>query len=232
MKARQRLVHFMQLISAMLIAGSLLCPNSHASQTDASHDAGVTEQTHNFYQTQQHQPVDEPARADHYLAQNEDGLSPARERWQSLSPEQKRQYRERMQRWKRLTPEQKERIKNRYEKFKKLPPEKQAQIRKNWRRYKRLDDDQRRVVREKYKRWKNLSEAQKQQIRERRRRYKKMTPEQRRRLQENRKRWQELSPEQKRRLREQNRKRRMHNQDGSQQHSQNYRRQQGARRRN
>ena len=40
MKVRQRLVDFMQLISAMLIAGSLLCPNSHASQTDASHGAG------------------------------------------------------------------------------------------------------------------------------------------------------------------------------------------------
>ena len=232
MKTRQRLVHMMQFISAMLIVGSLSCPSSHARETDAPQDAGVTEQSHIFYQTQRHQAVDEHARSYHYLAQNEEGVSPARERWKNLSPEQKRQYRERLQRWKRLTPEQKERIKNRYEHFKNLPPEKQTRIRKNWQRYKRLDEGQRRIIQEKYKRWKNLSEAQKQQIRERRQRYKKMTPEQRRRLQENRKRWQELSPEQKRRLREQNRKRRMQNQDGPQQYNPNHRRPQGTRRRN
>ena len=296
MKTSQRLVHMMPLIPAMLIAGSLLCPNSHAVQTETSQDTAVTEKVTRIHlknrilvqdcggaefetggillyvedlrpsryirsdgesrnagkrgtnpaeggrpkdifemgsnKAQRRQVVDDRSHARGYLAQNEEGASQARERWKNLSPEQKRQYRERLKRWKQLTPEQKAKIKNRYERFKNLPPEKQALVRENWRRYKRLDEGQRRVIRQKYKRWKNLSEAQKQQIRERRSRYKKMTPEQRRRLQENRKRWQKLSPEKKRQLRERNRKRRLQNQDGPQRYNQNRRRPQGARRRN
>ena len=182
MKAKQRWVHRIQLILVVLIFSSLLCPTSHAIQTDPSQKAGVREQTLTLYPVQRWQAVDDGARFHFYLAQNEEGVSRAREKWKNLSPEQKRKYRERLQRWKRLTPEQKAKIINRYEQFKNLPPEKKAQIRENWRRYKRLDEGQRRVIREKYKRWKNLSEAQKQQIRERRRRYKEMTPEQRRRM--------------------------------------------------
>jgi hypothetical protein len=232
MKDRQRLVHMMPFIPALLMVGSLLCQNSHAIETDVSQDSGVTKQAHILYRAQRRQAVDDNARSHRYLAQNAEDVSQARERWQNLSPEQKRQYRKRLQRWKQLTPEQKATIKNRYEHFKNLPPEKQTRVRENWRRYKRLDEGQRRVIRQKYQRWKNLSEAQKQQIRERRRRYKKMTPEQRRRLQENRKRWQELSPEEKRQLREKNRKRRLQNQDGPQQYNRNLRQPQGARLRN
>jgi hypothetical protein len=217
-----------QFIPAMLIVGSLLCPNSHAIQTDVPQDAGGTEQKHILYQTQRRQTVDDRPRSPYHLAQNDEGVSQAREKWKNLSPEQKRQYRERLKRWKQLTPEQKEKIKNRYNHFKNLPPEKQAQVRENWRRYKILDEVQQRAIRQRYERWKNLSEAQKQQIRERRRRYKKMTPDQRRRLQENRKRWQELPPEQKRQLRERNRKQRLQNQDGSQGYNRNIRRPQGT----
>jgi hypothetical protein len=231
MKDRQQLVHMMQFVPIILIVGSLLCPTSHAIQTDVPQDAGGTEQNPILYETQRRQAVDDRPGSPYHLAQNDEGVSQARDKWKTLSPEQKRQYRERLQRWKQMTPEQKAKIKNRYERYKNLSPEKQTRIRENWQRYKRLDEGQRRVIRQKYKRWKNLSEAQKQQIRERRRRYKKMTPEQRRRMQENRKRWQKLSPEKKRQLREKNRKRRLQNEDGPQRYNLNRQRPQGNRRR-
>lgn len=232
MNARQHWIHMIPLFTALLIGGSPLCPNSYAIQTTLPDDIGVTKPTLIPNQAQHHQVVDDRNASHHYLARNEEDMARARERWKNLSPEQKRQYRERLKRWKQLTPEQKAEIKKRYQRFKNLPPEKQARVRENWRRFQSLDEKQRRVIRQKYKRWKNLSEAQKQKIRERRRRYKQMTPEQRRRLHENRKRWQNLSPEEKRQLRERIRDRRLQNQDGPQGYNPNRRQPQGGRRRN
>ncbi|MGD1972180.1 MAG: DUF3106 domain-containing protein, partial [Desulfobacterales bacterium] len=90
----------------------------------------------------------------HYVAQSAKNGSSARQKWNGLSPEQKRQYRQRLKRWKQLTPEQKAQIKARYERFKSLPPEKQNRIRNNWRRYQQLEPSQRQNVRQRYQRWK------------------------------------------------------------------------------
>ncbi len=213
--------------SAILLMAALVSPAAHAAQTDVSGPEPATAQRfkrHAYSPLNPHRQVrNQPDDFRPYLAQNEEDGSSARQRWQNLSPEQKRQYRQRLNRWKQLTPEQKARIKARHDRFKNLPPEQQQRIRNNWRRYQQLDASERRAVREKYKRWQNLSEEQKQRIRERRRRFENMTPEQRERLLEKRKRWQNLSPEKKRQLREEYRKRRLHNQNGPRRYNRNQR---------
>ena len=59
MKARQRWIHMIQLLTAVLIVGSLLCPNSHAVQTNLTTDIVVKEPTHILNQAQHRKLVDD-----------------------------------------------------------------------------------------------------------------------------------------------------------------------------
>lgn len=55
---------------------------------------------------------------------DEDRFENARQKWEEMSPEQKKQYRARMDKWKNLDPQEKKKIRQRFDQYKKMPPEK------------------------------------------------------------------------------------------------------------
>ena len=125
-----------------------------------------------------------------------------RERWESLTPQQKQELKARLQKWNSLSQEEKDKVWEKFKKYKDLSPEKKERIRKNWAEVGKLSKEQKRDLIKKHERWKSLSREQKDKILEKVRRFKEMSPEDQRQLMEKRKRWQSLSPEQKQELRE------------------------------
>lgn len=55
-----------------------------------------------------------------------------------LSPERRRQLRERMDNFRRLPPQEKQRLRQRYQQFRQFPPERQQQLRQSWQQYRSL----------------------------------------------------------------------------------------------
>lgn len=82
---------------------------------------------------------------------SESAQSPARERWNKMSDEEKQKLREKWQAFKSLPPERQKKIRENYRKFKSLPPERRERVKARIRKFKSLPPERRQEIRQKWK---------------------------------------------------------------------------------
>lgn len=80
----------------------------------------------------------------------------ARERWESMSEEQRQELRQRHARWKELSSEDKQALKSKYERFRKLPPERQKKIREAFKKWQSFDETKKAKIRNQIARLKKI----------------------------------------------------------------------------
>jgi hypothetical protein len=90
-----------------------------------------------------------------------------RNRYNSLSPEEKTMLKERYQEWESLPESEKEMLRRRMEKYKRLPPQERERFRQRHRQLQKLPPDERYRIREKLRKWDSLSPEEQEQIRQR-----------------------------------------------------------------
>ncbi len=110
-----------------------------------------------------------------------------RQKWDQLSPGQKKRYKERLRRWRAMSPEEKARMRRNLHKFQKLSPKEKQFIRRNWARFKRLPPYKQRVIRKKYQRWRRMPPEKRRRIKQRWEKFRRLPPEKRKEM---RRRWQ------------------------------------------
>jgi hypothetical protein len=91
-------------------------------------------------------------RWDQLPADRQERLRRGAERWQRMTPEQRKEAEERFKRWQELSPEQREVIRKRYREFRNLPPEEQEKIRRESRWFRELPPEKREMLRQKWQR--------------------------------------------------------------------------------
>jgi hypothetical protein len=82
---------------------------------------------------------------------SESAQSPARERWNKLSEDEKQKLRKKWQAFKSLPPERQEKIRENYRKFRSLSPERQERVKTRIRKFKSLPPERRQEVRQKWR---------------------------------------------------------------------------------
>lgn len=118
-----------------------------------------------------------------------------RKRWQSMSPEQKRQVIENYRAWKSRPPESRQRVERNYETYRGLTSEEKQKLRARYRTYRDLDREGRERLRERLQRAVPPSNGNSQDMTRRIRRMQHITPEERMRRLERSRFWRELSNE-------------------------------------
>jgi hypothetical protein len=100
------------------------------------------------------------------------GRSRDREEWQDLTPDQRKELRERYRRFQNLSPEEQQRLRQRYERFRELSPERRQKMKERHERLQRLSPKQREQLRREWRQLKELPPEQRsQRRRELRRQY-------------------------------------------------------------
>jgi len=94
----------------------------------------------------------------------------ARQRWDSLTPEQQQKIKERWARFKDLPPQKRRRLLKAWRRFQQLPPERRQQLRQKWQRFQQLPPERRDVLRQRFRKWQTLPPEKRQQLRQRYRR--------------------------------------------------------------
>lgn len=77
-----------------------------------------------------------------------------RQSWDSLSPEQRSQVRERYQQFRKLPEPDRHQVEQQYRRWQNLPPNQRQQLRQNYDSYRGLDSSKRRQFEENYRNWK------------------------------------------------------------------------------
>jgi hypothetical protein len=96
-------------------------------------------------------------------------------------------------RWESFSPEKRRELKDRYRKFKDLPPERRQEIRRRFRKFMSLSAERRDALRERWRLLRTLPEEHRERIIQRHRRWKHMPPERREKIRQHiRKRFQEM----------------------------------------
>lgn len=90
-----------------------------------------------------------------------------RNRYNSLSPEEKTMLKKRYQEWESLPEQKQQMLRHRMEKYKQLPPEERERFQKRHRQLQKLPPDERYRIREKLRKWDSLSPEEQEQIRQR-----------------------------------------------------------------
>ncbi len=88
--------------------------------------------------------------------------SPARERWNKLSEDEKQKLREKWKAFKALPPERQERIRQNYKKFRSLSPERQERMKMRMRKFRSLPPERRQEIRQKWKARRKLNRTRKE----------------------------------------------------------------------
>lgn len=101
-----------------------------------------------------------------------------------------------MERWNKLTPEQKKLVQERWSQFKQMTPERRARLAEVQKRYQQLSPDRQKQIREGLIRWKKLSAQNRDKLRQMHTRFRKFTPEKQRLIRERLQRWQRMTPAQ------------------------------------
>lgn len=81
--------------------------------------------------------------------------------------------------WQSLTPDQRQELRERYRRFQNLSPQEQEQLRQRYERYKELSPERRQKMKERHERLQQLSPQQREQLRREWRQLKELPPEQR-----------------------------------------------------
>ncbi len=77
------------------------------------------------------------------------------QRWEDLSPQQRRRALRNFRRFQRLSPEQRRTLKQRYRRWRSMPPRERERILRNYERYMRMDPYEKEEFEELYRRWKS-----------------------------------------------------------------------------
>jgi hypothetical protein len=94
------------------------------------------------------------------------GTAPSDERWQELTPAQRREMQERYQKFQELSPEEQQKLRRRYDRFKELSPEKQKQMMERHRRLQQLPPEQRQQLKREWQQIKDLPPEQRSERRQ------------------------------------------------------------------
>jgi hypothetical protein len=78
-------------------------------------------------------------------------------RWQSLTPEQRKELLENYHQFKTLTPEKRADLRKRWQEFQSLPPAERTRILAAYRRFKSLSPEKQARIRENWQRWQTLT---------------------------------------------------------------------------
>ena len=133
----------------------------------------------------------------------------ARERFESLSPEQREALRERWRQFQALPPERQAELRGRLERLRSLPPERREQVMRNWEAFQRLPVRERREILDRFQRFREMSPERRAQLRQALRQIVEASPRERARYLDNLRRWREMSPAERDRAREEFRQRRL-----------------------
>ena len=77
------------------------------------------------------------------------------QRWEDLSPRERKQALRNFQRFQQLSPEQQKTLEQQYHHWRSLPPEEQQRIRRNYEHYQQLDPYEKEEFEELYRKWKS-----------------------------------------------------------------------------
>ncbi len=76
------------------------------------------------------------------------------QKWEKLSPTERQRALRNFQRFQQLSPKQKKTLEQRYNRWRSLPSEERKRIRKNYERYQQLDPYEKEDFEERYRKWK------------------------------------------------------------------------------
>jgi gas vesicle protein len=99
------------------------------------------------------------------FAENTEVSSETLEKWKSMTPQQRENFREKYRKFKTLNPEQKEKLIRNSKRFANLTPMERFKVISNHKRFEQMTPEQRERIRERYQKFKNLSPEQRQKIR-------------------------------------------------------------------
>ena len=96
-----------------------------------------------------------------------DFLSKKGKKWESLSPEEKKQLRKRYKEWQSLSPEEKEKIRRRMKRLNKMSPRERKTYRQLHEKWRHLPPGERKQLQKELNNWENLSPREQEAIRRR-----------------------------------------------------------------
>ena len=96
-----------------------------------------------------------------------DFLSKKGKKWESLSPEEKKQLRKRYKEWQSLSPEEKEKIRQRMKRLNKMSPGERKTYRQLYQKWRHLPPGERKQLQKELDNWENLSPREQEEIRRR-----------------------------------------------------------------
>ena len=96
-----------------------------------------------------------------------DFLSKKGKKWESLSPEEKKQLRKRYKEWQSLPPEEKEKIRRRMKRLNKMSPRERKTYRQLHEKWRHLPPGERKQLEKELNNWENLSPREQEAIRRR-----------------------------------------------------------------
>jgi hypothetical protein len=94
-------------------------------------------------------------------------LAKRSKKWKDLSPEEKKQLRQKYNEWQSLSPEEKEKIRRRMQRLKKMSPREREAYQQLHQKWRHLPPDERRQLEKELDNWENLSPRQQEAIRHR-----------------------------------------------------------------
>ena len=94
-------------------------------------------------------------------------LSKKGKKWESLSPEEKKQLRKRYKEWQSLSPEEKEKIRRRMKRLNKMSPRERKTYRQLHEKWRHLPPGERKQLQKELNNWENLSPREQEAIRRR-----------------------------------------------------------------
>ena len=111
-------------------------------------------------------------------------------------------------RWQKMSPAEKRALRERYRQRKNMPSNEQDELQKNFDNWRRLDPEEKAAARKNFRRWQNMSPEQRERLKQRWQEYRRLSPERRAEMKRRFRQLRNMSPEQRRELRRQWREKR------------------------